>query len=89
MLAAGMSDDSDYTSDIHPSQHQENMSAHQFPRDPQGRASARAAHARYSGGGYQHDYYATGDDYYAGDVMPRRSSYDDDPDYLDGQHRCV
>ena len=28
-----MSEDSDYTSDIFPSQHQNNVSAHQIPRD--------------------------------------------------------
>ena len=46
---AGMSEDSDYTSDIYPSHHQNNMSAHQIPRERQYDRSVPQVNADFEG----------------------------------------
>ena len=62
-----MSEDSDYTSDIFPSQHQNNMSAHQIPRERSDRAvpNTLGQHNVWTEDAYTHgDAYYPDDSYY-------------------------
>ncbi len=72
LFLAMMSEDSDYTSDIYPVQHQHNSSAHQYPREHPYR------HQREDS--YDSRDYQPSQDYYGGDSFERDASFDRDYD---------